>query len=276
MQCTELPDGYQCKKGVNVAGSPLSLSNTSNYPTVGNWFFSLRMFRDGDPSDSLALPVFSTWDEAKTYDNHRHWVSQNNGTVSTYVGGPQLIPATSTVGTASEDSSGWAIYYNHGPTVTIDGTSVNVDFKDERTASGTSFTPDTVSWNTVLPPTSAVTASSSGSCRVSRCTQEDRRVNFTYGANPVSGAASDSFLDPSGNSVRSIASYRLVPAQAMQSTYFVNDKGQVQTSLTSVSPEGGALNIGSSAAEDAVSEADFLVVDKELWHCRHASSPKCK
>jgi type IV pilus assembly protein PilY1 len=278
MQCTELADGYQCKRSLAVAGSTLSLSTTVNAPTIGNWFFSLRMFRDGSSADPFSLPVFNTAAEAKSYDAHRHWVTQVNGVVNSapYPDGPRLISSTSAGGDASEDSAGWAIYYYQPGTVTIDGTSVNVDWRDERTASGTALTGGLVSWNTVIPPISAVTAASTGSCRVSRCTQEDRRVNFTYGANPVTGAASDLFLDASGNKVRSIGSYRLVPAQAMQATYFVNAKGQVQTALTSVSPEGGASNLGSSAAEDAMSDADFLVIDKELYECRHASSPVCK
>jgi type IV pilus assembly protein PilY1 len=274
MQCVELPDGYQCSRGAAVLGTPLALSDSANTPVTGNWFFSLRMFRNGTSADLNSLPLFSTAAEAQVYDAHRHWVTQSNAARAS--SGPVMLDSTSAAGNAAEDGPGWAMYYNHTPTVTIDGTTVNVDWKDERTASGTSLGTNLVSWNTVLPPTSTVSASAEASCTVSRCTQEDRRVNFLYGANPVSGAAADSFLDANGNMVRSISSYRLVPAQAMQSTYFVNSKGQVQQALTGISPEAGAINVGSTEAEDAMSEADFLVIDKELYQCRHADSPVCK
>jgi type IV pilus assembly protein PilY1 len=273
-QCTELADGYQCKRGVSVTGSQLSLSNTVNTPTVGNWFFSLRVFRNGGTADPAAHPLFTDAAGASQYDANRNWVTQNGSTVAG-TPGLVLIPSTSLTGTSTEDGPGWGMYYWHTPTVTIDGTSVNVDWKDERTASGSALTSLLVAWNTVQPPTSAVT-SGSASCRVSRCTQEDRRVNFLYGADPVTGAPSGLFLDSSGNMVRSTGSYRLVPAQALQPTVFVNAKGQVSTAMTGVSPEQGATNIGATAPEDPVTEAGALVVDKELYECRYASNPVCK
>jgi type IV pilus assembly protein PilY1 len=270
MTCTDLPDGYKCTRGVNVPGSSLSLSNTSNVPTVGNWFFSLRVFAEGGAGRN----VFTDAAGAKLYDANRLWVTQNGGVVAG-TPGLELIPSTSPLGNGTEDGQGWGIYYWHVGTVTIGGTSVNVDWKDERTASGTAADSLLVAWNTVMPPTSAVTTGSA-SCRVSRCTQEDRRVNFLYGADPVTGAASGLFIDASGNMVRSTASYRLVPAQALQHTYFVNAQGQVQQALVGVSPEEGAVSIGATTPEDPVSEGGSLVIDKELYQCRHADSPVCK
>lgn len=279
-QCTELADGYQCKKGVSVPGTALSLSNTANYPTVGNWFFSLRAFREGATSDPMSHPLFSDAAGAKIYDAHRNWVTQNQTAVAgtpnlTLIKEPGDPPPAPAQPTASEDSPGWAMWYWHCPTVTIDGTSVNVDCKDERTASGTALNSLLVQWNTVIPPTSAV-STGSASCRVARCTQEDRRVNFLYGADPISGAPSSLLLDASGKSVRSIASYRLVPAQALQSTYFVNAKGEVQQAMTGVSSEQGAINVGATDPIDPVSDGGELVIDKELYQCRYASSPACK
>jgi len=67
-----------------------------------------------------------------------------------------------------------------------------------------------------------------------------------------------------------------VPAQALQPTTFVNAKGQVSQAMTGVSPEQGAINIGGTEAEDPITEAGILLIDKELYMCRHAETPVCK
>jgi type IV pilus assembly protein PilY1 len=277
MSCLELADGYSCTRSLAVQGPPLSLSQTSNAPTVGNWFFSLRMFQDGDPANANTRPVFKTLAEAKVYDDHRLYVTQNNAT-RTASPGITLIDSASNApaAVANEESQGWATYYNHSPTVTIDSVTVNVDWKDERTSSGTTLAFGALLWNTLQPPISMSAGSTSGSCRLSKCTQEDRRLSYLYGADPVTGGILQQLTDATGAKVRSQVDFRPVPPPPHDDPWFINEKGQVKKKPTRVSAGGGAEGITGSEAEDPVTEAGILLIDKELYMCRHAETPVCK
>lgn len=281
VSCVEAtnPTGYSCTRVVDVPGLQLPLSDDTDAPALGNWFFSIRTFRDGPATDPLSKPVFVTAAEAKTYDAHRGWVTQA-GTTRANSTGMVLIDSTAAVpALATEQSAGWAMYYNHDDQVTIGSTTVTVSWMDERTGSGTTLTSGLVAWNTVQPPLSTVASvvdTTKPTCDVSMCKQVDRRVNYLYGADPATGGISGLFLDAAGDPTRSVASYRLVPAQALQSTVFINKKGQVQVALTGVSPEQGAVNVGAGESEDPITETGVLLVDEELYTCRHADSPVCR
>jgi type IV pilus assembly protein PilY1 len=272
--CSSVADGYSCSRPLNTTGRPLAL--TAIQPNLGNWFFSLRAFRSGTDTDPDTRPLFKTAAAAKIYDAHRMWVHQNLASRSASPGLTFIdssIETTSNV--ATEDSNGWAMYYNHAPTVIVEGIPVTVDWRDERTSSGTILANQLVAWNTIQPALAMGEATSTGSCRLSRCTQENRRVNYLYGADPVSGSLSPLFKDASGNAIRSMKTFRLVPAQSLQLTYFVDKKGRVQTAATGVSTEQGAVNVGASEPEDPVTEAGSIIIDKELYQCRHAKTPVC-
>jgi hypothetical protein len=277
MSCLELADGYSCTRSLAVQGPPLSLSQTSNAPTVGNWFFSLRMFQDGDPANANTRPVFKTLAEAKVYDDHRLYVTQNNAT-RTASPGITLIDSASNApaAVANEESQGWAMYYNHSPTVTVDEVTVEVDWRDERTSSGTTLASGVLLWNTLQPPISMATASTTGGCRLSKCTQEDRRLSYLYGADPVTGGILQQLTDDAGAKTRAKTTLRPVPPPPPKDPWFINEKGQVKKKPIGVSPGAGVEGITGSEAEDPVTEAGILLIDKELYMCRHAETPVCK
>jgi type IV pilus assembly protein PilY1 len=282
--CTELTDGYRCQRTVDQPGSALTLSDSNDAPNLGNWFFSIRIFRAGEATDPLSKPVFVTPAQAKTYDSHRSWVTQAGTTRASSTGIVLIDSTAATPATlATEQSAGWGMYYAHDGEITIDQTTVDVSWMDERTASGSTLTSGLIAWNTVQPPLSTVRSATdptaptvAKTCEVAMCKQVDRRVNYLYGADPVTGGISPLFLNASGAATRSVASYRLVPAQALQSTVFINKKGQVQVALTGVSPEQGAINVGAGESEDPITESGVITIDEELYACRHADAPVCK
>jgi type IV pilus assembly protein PilY1 len=273
--CTSLADGYSCSRPINTTGRSLAL--TLVQPDLGNWFFSLRAFRSGADTDPETRPLFKTAAGAKIYDSHRMWLRQSMAS-RTASPGVTLIDSTieTTTNVATEDSNGWAMYYNHAPTVVVEGIPVTVDWRDERSSSGTLLGNKIVAWNALQPALGMADTTSTGTCRLSRCTQENRRVNYLYAADPVSGGVSPLFKDSGGNVIRSMKTFRLVPAQALQLTYFVDKRGRVQPAGTGVSTEQGAVNIGASEPEDPFTEAGSIIIDKELYQCRHARTPVCQ
>jgi len=267
VSCTELADGYTCTKTRDTKGSQLA---PAGVPPVGNWFFSLRAF------DGAAHPIFTTADEAKKYDAARYWITQNGAIRAT--SGIPLVDATGLTGSGTEDGPGWAMFYNLPATLPVEGVTATVDWRDEKTSSGTTIQGNVVSWNTVIPPlTVSENTATSSSCRVSQCTQgTDRRINFAYAADGVTGAALGFVFDNTPTLKRSTSSFRLVPAQALQTTYFVDKQGKVQKAMVGVSPEQGAMSIAASDPEDPVTEGGSLIIDKELYECRYADTPVCK
>lgn len=273
--CAEMADGYQCSSTTVSAGDKVEL-DVAKYPiNLGNWFLSLIVFEE-----SGRRGIFWTPDEAKAYDAARIWVNQTGETTFTKTASLHAMAATdnSTVPNGVTDvSTGWAIYYDHGPIETIDIHDFNLAWQDERTSSGGGVGAGLITWNTTAPTLGEVTTRS-GNCFVSKCTTTNRRIGYHYAADPVSGLPV--FTDLSGNYVRSTASYLLVPSQADQRTVFVNQSGQVSIGLTSVNPEKGATNVGMSDPVDPTGDLGFVEVDEELHECRHAdgvtTKPVCK
>lgn len=246
-------------------GENVILSDTSNAPVTRNWFHSLKVFDDvGDRAP------FSTYEQAVAYDAARYWIRDAGGTSITQVGGIAIMaasvenPATS----ATATSPGWAIYFDHGAatgTVVADGHVYPVSPLDERTSSVSAIGGSVVTWSSTQPALAAAT--SAGSCFASKCTAEDRRVSYHYGAHPMTGGSVLTNL--AGATVRANVSNTLVPAQADQSTVFVNRKGQVQVGLTVVNPEKGAASVPGSEATEAAKELGWIEISKETHACRH-------
>ncbi len=166
---------------------------------------------------------------------------------------------------ADATSAGWAIFYNHGPTITTDDHTYNVNLLDERTSS-VSGLYGKVLWNTMQPALGEATTTKAG-CTQSKCQGAFRRLSYHYGADAVTGGPV--FKDASGNPRRSIAQNTLVPAQGDQPTVFVNQKGQIAVGLTAVNPEKGASNLGMGAAMDPVMGLGVVEVSRDLHECRH-------
>ncbi len=270
--CSDRADGYRCVQVRELPGAKLAISDATNPVNIGNWYMSLLVFEE-----SGARVIFNTLDEARTYDAARLQITQTNATTRSATPGIVLMAARNdnpaTLATA--DSKGWAIFYDHGPTATIDNHLFNVAWQDERTSSGTAAGADLITWNTTQPSQGEVQAATTGGCRTSKCTAEARRVSYHYAAEPETGAPY--FRDSSGNPYRSVASYLLVPTQADQTTVFVNQKGQVAVGLTAVNPEKGATNVGMSDPVDPTADVGVIEVSEELHLCRHAASnPVCK
>jgi type IV pilus assembly protein PilY1 len=71
-ECANDQDGeYNCQTTTNIAGSDLTLSDVTNTPNLGNWYFSLLGFEE-----SGARQIFSTYAGAKSYDGARLFVTQ--------------------------------------------------------------------------------------------------------------------------------------------------------------------------------------------------------
>ncbi len=177
---------------------------------------------------------------------------------------------------ADATSKGWAVYYDHEPSITIDNHVFTIAWQDERTSSGTGSGEGLITWNTTQPTVGQVAEATEGGCKVSKCTAESRRVAYHYGADPETGLPYPGFK-VGGKVSRSIASYLLVPSQADQTTVFVNQKGQVAVGLTAVNPEKGASNVGMGDPIDPVTDMGFVEVSEELHACRHPESgPVCR
>ncbi len=251
-------------------GDALELSNSSNAPVTRNWYFSVRIF---DDLPNARIP-FKTAAEAKLYDadTHRLWIKDSGASVAVtqsggVSGGFTIIPASDPNPSVPLDPSataGWAIYYDHSPTAVADGNTYNVNALDERTSSVGALS-SFLTWNT-LQPSSGVT-SLNGSCFASKCTAEDRRVAYHYGAHPITGGSV--LRDDSGNPIRAIVGNTLVPAQGDQPTVFINKKGNVLVAGTVVNPEKGASVIGADAGTDAVTELGWIEVSEPTHACRH-------
>jgi type IV pilus assembly protein PilY1 len=272
--CSEMTDGYRCVQTRNVPGQKLAISDATAPINLGNWYVSLLVFEEAG-----ARAVFDTAAEAQAYDAARLQITQTGKTAHTATPGIVTMAATNdapaTVATA--DSKGWAIYYDRGPTITVDNHVFNVAWQDERTSSPSAAVAGILTWNTTHPTLGAVEAVSGGSCRTSKCTAESRRVAQHYGADPETGGPLEAFK-VNGVTVRAISDYLLVPTQADQPTVFVNQKGQVATGLTAVNPEKGATNVGMSEPTDPTMDLGVLEVSRELHQCRHAdgAGPVCK
>jgi type IV pilus assembly protein PilY1 len=273
VSCGRDPEGrWGCTPVVAGTGNVLTLSNTSNAVTTRNWYFSMRIF---DDAPQPRVP-FATLAEAKTYDANRLWIRDVNGVISQgpYPGGQfTIIRATDDNPPAPagdpKTSAGWAIYFDHEPTIVADGHNYNVRAVDERTSS-VSALYGFVSWNTTQPATGEVTATNAN-CFASKCTAEDRsRVAYHYAAHPLTGGTV--LKDSSGNSIRAHVGNTLVPSQGDQATVFVNRAGRVRVGLTVVNPEKGAGTTAVTGALDAVTELGWIEVPESVHACRHAET----
>ncbi len=250
-------------------GQKLELSNTSNTVAVRNWFFSIRIF-----DDEGARRPFTTPEQAAAYDGARLWLKDPgaSGTV-TQSGDIKVIDSAvenPTTGLATESSPGWAIYYNHGPSAVVGDVTYTVSKLDERTSSVSSLYR-VLTWNTTQPSLSTAATTNGGSCFVSKCVAEDRRVAYHYAAHPLTGGSV--LRDASGNVIRARVSNTLVPAQGDQATVFVNAKGQALVSQTVVNPEKGAGSIAAGAAMDAVMDLGWVEIPESTHECRHSATP---
>ncbi len=280
---TDAGGAYGCRAGraanrttgVPDPGSALDLSTAnstwSTYPMARNWYFSLKVF-----DDTGNRAIFKTAAQAALYDQARLYVSDSVTSVNpltssrTSSSGISLIDGSldNPTGLASATSQGWAIYYKHGPTITTDAHTYNVNLLDERTSS-VSGLYGKVLWNTIQPALGEATAATNG-CATSKCTAAFRRLSYHYAADAVTGGSV--FQDSNGNPLRSIVQNTLVPAQGDQPTVFVNQKGQIAVGLTAVNPEKGASNLGMGGAMDPVMGLGVVEVTRDMHACRHAPS----
>jgi type IV pilus assembly protein PilY1 len=254
-----------------VYGDPLTLSNTTNAPATRNWYFSVKIFDDVSPR----IP-FTSVATAKTYDDNRLWISDTGAgsdpTQSGGVAGDFTIMAASdanpSVPPDPSTAAGWAIYYDHGPTVEADDHVYDVNPLDERTSSVSALST-IITWNTMQTSTGTV-SSATGNCFASKCTGANRRVAYHYGAHPLTGGSV--LRDENGNTVRAQVGNSLVPAQGDQPTVFVNQKGEVLVGLTVVNPEKGARSVQAGSQADVVTELGWIEVSESTHACRHATT----
>ncbi len=259
--------GCSLLPGAAYAGT-LALSDTNNIPVTRNWYFSLRIF---DDAPGARVP-FATAAQAKAYDAARLWIRDTGAAItsSAYSGGNFTIMAASDPNPAvpadPKTSAGWAIYYDHGPTVVAEGNSYTVNALDERTSS-VSGLYGWVSWNTTQPSTGLVTTTNAN-CFVSKCSAEDRRIAYHYAAHPLTGGSV--LRDASDQPIRAQVGNTLVPAQGDQATVFINQKGQVLVGLTVVNPEKGAGSSAVGEATDAVMDLGYIEIPQSVHACRHS------
>jgi type IV pilus assembly protein PilY1 len=263
VSCTDSADGLTCGYAANAGGTVLDLGDATDPIAVDNWYFSIRVF------DTANRPIFRDSTQAAAYDSNRLTVT-NATTAST---GIVLIDGSVDAPTALADknSPGWAMFFNHDGTRTVDDHAFSVSRYDERVSS-TSALYGMLSWNTIQPVSGGVerSASNKSSCQVARCTVENRRLAYHYVADPVTGGSM--MRDASGALVRSIASTALVPSMGDQPTVFVNQQGQVQVALTAVNPEKGAGNITTGVMRDPTPSFGVIPVSRDTHDCRHATS----
>jgi type IV pilus assembly protein PilY1 len=255
-------------------GGPLTLAqNLSAYPMPRNWFFSIKIFYDTGNHG-----IFDDYLGATRYDasHTQMWdlVYQTSpaswGYYTGDVNGQPLVvidgAAANPTALANSDSPGWAIYYNHGPTITTNDHTYTVNMLDERTSSVSGLGGGVITWNSIQQTLGEATSARAG-CAQSKCQGAYYRVAYHYGADPVTGGSV--FLDQSGNQTRAFVSNTLVPAQGDQPTVFVNQKGQIAIGQTAVNPEKGASNVGMSPPIDPVQGLGVFEVSRALHDCRH-------
>jgi hypothetical protein len=100
------------------------------------------------------------------------------------------------------------------------------------------------------------------------CNAQNKRINFFYGADTVTGGTC--LRTSSGSIVRAVRRSRLVPPPAPQYAIFVNAKGQVLPGLPSVNSDDGAENQYSGAVSDPASTYGTMDVSRTGHACRHA------
>jgi type IV pilus assembly protein PilY1 len=250
--------GYGCTPAAGttpIFGSTLQLNDASNPISQLNKFFSIRLFElTGNRQ------VFTTEATAARYDAAR-LVDTDLVAIDGAVASPTTL--------SSVADNGWALYFDHANSVTIDDTIYTVSQPDERVSSTSAVAANCVLWNTTQT-TSAVTAGGTRGCFVSNCKQLNRRVHYLYGADVTTGGLC--ILTPDAIPVRSTAAVALVPPPAPQYTIFINEKGQVQVGLTSVNTEIGAKNVSAGGVVDPATMLEFLDVPQRLHDCRHSPS----
>ncbi|ABS24885.1 hypothetical protein [Anaeromyxobacter sp. Fw109-5] len=258
--CSDSANGLACtRSGSN--GLPVNLDEAATPIERDNWFVSIRVF-----DDSGDRAIFRTEQDAKDYDAARLTLSGVADTTTTLVKIDGNPSTTSTPTYATGSSDGWALYYNHGGTVTADDHTYTVSRYDERTSSTTAIYR-WLSWKTIQTATSPIVTRRNGSsCRTAKCTAENRRVAYHYVVDPVKGSP---VLEEGGTKVFARAQNTLVPTMGDQPTVFVNQKGQVQVGLTSVNPEKGASNVPTAVSRDPVPSYGVIQISKDLHDCRH-------
>ncbi len=282
--CLEDANGnFRCTPTGGAPGADLVIDHLTHPINVGNWFMSLLVWEKNTSRD-----LFWDLDGAKRYDAARLNINQTGMSTYTATSGIVIHGAAESPSTidpaswANASSKGWALYYDHDGTQTIDYHQFTVDWRDERTTAGAAFGPNaTVTWKTTQNPSSSATSTlaTSGGCRASKCTTEARRLAYHYNANALTGAPVF-FDDASSKYVRSTTDYSQVPKGGDQRTVFINQLGQVVVGLPSVDPEKGASNVGQSDPVDPTQDAGFVEIDRDLHACRHAdgvtTQPVCR
>jgi type IV pilus assembly protein PilY1 len=255
-------------------GSTVALTTPlTTHPRSRNWYFSLKVFEDSGDRTIFDSPTAATaYDAGRT--TFRDTVTSISPLTATAAGvsasGQSVVIIDGSANTpttlADATSAGWAIYYNHGPTITTGGHTYNVNLLDERTSS-VSGLYGKILWNTIQPALGEASSAVSG-CATSKCTAAFRRLTYHYAADAVTGGPV--FRDASGNFIRSIAGNTLVPPQGDQPTVFVNQKGQIAVGMTAVNTEKGASNLGMTAPMDPVMGLGTVEIGRGLHDCRHA------
>jgi type IV pilus assembly protein PilY1 len=263
------------------AGGPVPQTLPATFPAQSlNWYFSLKVFED-----TGERTIFDAEADAANYD---YQAIRFKGTVTSLTTpiAPSVLPAMTNHVTsngivvmdsadnaptvlADASSTGWAIFYDHGPQITTPpplSHIYSVSQLDERTSSVTGIY-GSVFWNSLQPALFDASNAVSG-CAASKCTAASYRLSYHYGADAISGGTV--LTDTSGNPTRALVKNTLVPAQGDQPTVFVNQKGQLAVGLTSVNPEKGASNVGMSAPMDPVMGIGVTEVSRSLHACRHA------
>jgi type IV pilus assembly protein PilY1 len=256
-------------------GNALDLGqNLGSHPMSRNWYYSIKVFYDtgnhGIFDDFWGAYNYDAshtqlWDEVLALTPAVSWSyssSDTNGQPLVIIDGSAANPTT----LASSDSPGWALYYNHGPTVTTSDHTYSVNMLDERTSSVSGLGGGVITWNAIQQTLGEATSARAG-CAQSKCQGAYYRVSYHYGADPVTGGSV--FFDLAGNKTRVFVSNTLVPAQGDQPTVFVNQKGQIAVGQTAVNPEKGASNVGMSNTIDPVQGLGVLEVSRALHDCRH-------
>jgi len=263
MECFNDQNGeYNCQTTVQQSGTDLTLSDTTNAPNVGNWYFSLLGFEE-----SGSRKIFSDYAGAKAYDAARLQVSQAGGVRSATAGIVMMAASTNNPSPLADGySKGWAIYYDHDGTTAVSGTTFAISWMDERTVTTSAVLGRVVTWNSVQ---TAKSTGSAGACAVSKCAFDNQRVSYHYNADVVTGAPI--LTDPtSGILARAYIGVGLVPPQGDQATSFVNQKGQVARGLTTVNVDTGARNVAMTAAQEPTYGVGVVEVSQKAHACRHA------
>jgi type IV pilus assembly protein PilY1 len=275
--CAEDATGtYSCTTPSTPTGSPTQgmTITPSGTITAGNWFFSLRVW--DDPAAS-GLPhvdrsIFWNASDAASYDAARYTMSVS-GTTTTFTSGIHVLDGAvdnPTSGLAGQTDPGWALWYDHDTTVTINGHDYPVNKLDERTSSPSAVYGG-IYWNATQPATGGATRTSGSSCSdVNICAADNRRLTYHYGADVTTGGSIQ--YDASGSVIRSAKDVTLVPKMGDQPTVFVNQKGQVQVGLTAVNPERGATNTSAGQTIDPAPNYGFTEVSQDLHACRHSAT----